>query len=361
MGERQQNEEKKDQEEEKVKSRDHPIVKPSNLANAGNGVFTTRTYKKGELVCFFDGIPKEIESLSDFEYSMLRAPNKTESYILVGVYPTPRSPLGIGQFINDGSMLLIPTEGSTTEHLQAICDIYEKESQQKVNVSFSRSGKQGLNLFATRDLEVDEELYLSYSPYYWFFLHEFEKKNFPRILELYKCNSEFHYFNDEKRLVCFREKEITATELFAIWPKIEPDDPLFTRLGIQDLDDFDRLKHLVSLLWLPHPAERTWRFCLAIVKGPDRWTTEEVESPWYTSFEECFLAFLHRRRSDAEKGVIHDKFMHHLDYRNEEGKIIVNHFIGSTVIVSSYTCPKELGITMDRLNQFMESLDFMLE
>ena len=37
-------------------------IKPSLRKNAGNGLFTTKSYKKGEYICYYDGIEKKIES-----------------------------------------------------------------------------------------------------------------------------------------------------------------------------------------------------------------------------------------------------------------------------------------------------------
>ena len=40
-------------------------IKPSLRINAGNGLFTTRPYKKGEYICYYDGVEKEVENFED--------------------------------------------------------------------------------------------------------------------------------------------------------------------------------------------------------------------------------------------------------------------------------------------------------
>ena len=47
------------------------ILKKSLIKNAGRGVFTTKSYKEGEYVCFYDGEMKSTRvGLDDFTYSM---------------------------------------------------------------------------------------------------------------------------------------------------------------------------------------------------------------------------------------------------------------------------------------------------
>ncbi len=76
-------------------------IRESLIPNAGKGVFTTKNYKKGNYVCFYDGIKKEINNSQDFTYSIID-PNDNKT--LVGYFDKIRNKYGVGQFINDFCM-----------------------------------------------------------------------------------------------------------------------------------------------------------------------------------------------------------------------------------------------------------------
>ena len=44
-------------------------IKQSAIVNAGNGLFATKKFKKGDLVCLYDCEERNINSIDDFIYT----------------------------------------------------------------------------------------------------------------------------------------------------------------------------------------------------------------------------------------------------------------------------------------------------
>ena len=70
------------------------------IENAGNGLFATKKYKKGDLICFYDCEERNINSIDDFVYSIINPFNKK---LYIG-YRDLMNENGTGQFINDYCM-----------------------------------------------------------------------------------------------------------------------------------------------------------------------------------------------------------------------------------------------------------------
>ena len=138
------------------------IVKQSLIRNGGRGVFTTKSYKEGEYVCFYDGEIKSTLVVSDDFTHCMENPLNPGTYC-VG-YKEPRSKLGVGQFINDACMFTLTHDLVDGE--KVICKskvnrkikIYETCSQVKANVIFNK-GK-SFKLYAKRDIAAGGKNYI---------------------------------------------------------------------------------------------------------------------------------------------------------------------------------------------------------
>ena len=115
-------------------------IKPSRIPQAGNGLFSNRRFQKGELVCEYTG--KVLTLLQ-----AIRTPDKT--YMMGGFglnvhLDAQECPESMGRYIND------------------------PRNPELLNVEFVklRDARKAL-VVATRDIEVDEELYVSYGEGYW--------------------------------------------------------------------------------------------------------------------------------------------------------------------------------------------------
>lgn len=189
-------------------------VRASLISGAGRGVFTTRSFKKGELICFYDGYqPNSINNLTSIE--------KNYRYNDIIGYMVPRKSNGCAQIINDYAKpkptreqlddLLI---GSGNDKLLKACSLiikqYQIETEKGVNVAPT---DKKLNWFeATRFIKAGEELYFSYGPAYWY--QEYYK-DYP-ILSLACEGSTNLLYNDkiQKTLVkMYNNSEYKDTEI----------------------------------------------------------------------------------------------------------------------------------------------------
>jgi len=146
-------------------------IKISLIENAGNGLFTTKCFKKGEFICYYDGEEKNIKSEEDFSYSIT---NPFTKKTLIG-YNYIKNNNGVGQFINDYCSFNLCDDERDELQLYKInsnkinekIKIYNKNSISNSNVSFKKGKKYIFKLYATRDINCGEELYLHYGINYW--------------------------------------------------------------------------------------------------------------------------------------------------------------------------------------------------
>lgn len=160
-------------------------VKESTIVNAGRGVFTTRSYTAGELVCYYDGylVDKDYDVTHDEAIYL----QNFGSSRYVG-YTTPKTKTGIAQLINDAFMPTSVDLYQFYEEERALCNIfggrnfkgfnpdynanyysamgiieYATKSLSKMNVE---SGGDRL-FYATKDIAKGEELFQHYGMHYW--------------------------------------------------------------------------------------------------------------------------------------------------------------------------------------------------
>ena len=144
-----------------------PLVEVRDSPVHGRGVFALRDIKKSEIVCFYDGEVKTFaEILSDYnknkvnkEYWMSH-PTKPDS-VLCG-YPNPLNKFGVGQLINDSTMLNIK-EMDFKKGIKD-CEDYTIASKRLQNVTFLNTDFQ---MCATKDIKQGEELFLHYGYKMW--------------------------------------------------------------------------------------------------------------------------------------------------------------------------------------------------
>jgi len=146
-----------------VEVRDSPIH--------GRGVFTLRKIKRGERVCFYDGEFKTQSQLhkqaSDKKIPLnkqywMSHPSKPD--VTLCGFSTPQNQFGVGQLINDSKMPKI----EDLDYRKGLeeCEEYVTESQRLANMSFMPEGKE-FYIYAIKDIEKDEELFLHYGYKMW--------------------------------------------------------------------------------------------------------------------------------------------------------------------------------------------------
>lgn len=189
-------------------------VRKSSIDGAGNGVFTAKSFKKGEVVCFYDGEDREMESVQDFLYSMNHPPG-TSNKPRIGWYAGVRTVGGTGQFINDAAEFKLSetyrTERGTfclyDTRIDRDIDSYLERSMRGTNVAFKDGG---FDFVATRDLVENEELFITYGLEYWECKIRFET-NQP-CTKLF-CLLKFGLLKENGNNFTFDEREIKATDV----------------------------------------------------------------------------------------------------------------------------------------------------
>ena len=145
-------------------------INKSHIPNAGRGVFANKDYKKGDYVCFYDGIDKDRKIFSNTNYEFAMANPFVPGFIRFGFKDTIHSE-GIGQIINDSQMFVFQESKKNDKGLfslraiQPTIQLYETESTNNANVIFHEDIP--FKLVAKRDILSGEELYLSYGLNYW--------------------------------------------------------------------------------------------------------------------------------------------------------------------------------------------------
>ena len=134
-------------------------IGPSKIVGAGNGVITGKRIRKGAPVMFYEGV-EHVRTMQadDFRYALSLASGNA----YIGFVPN-RTECGVAQLVNDAGALFIKLPVSFPSLATQVAE-YARASLHGVNV---KSGKQEpLVMYAIRDIEPGEELYLSctYAP-----------------------------------------------------------------------------------------------------------------------------------------------------------------------------------------------------
>lgn len=142
------------------------------------GVFTTRPIKKGEYVCGYGD--QNVDSASPYAMKF------PDGSLRGGVRPTAADnvPHMCGFMMNDANMITMvhtETDKFTLPKLRAAVTAYILNSRQNSNVVFV--GYNG-DLYAKRDIDADEELFLHYGHDYWLsrLMHDYSVYPYVRFL-----------------------------------------------------------------------------------------------------------------------------------------------------------------------------------
>jgi hypothetical protein len=127
-----------------AKESDYLIAKPSQIKNAGMGLYTSIDIYKGEIIAYYIG-----ENLSD-EEAKKRSDNNEDQYFVVmldGSILDAKNSDCFGRYANDAEG--IPGSGF------------------KNNAKISLDDNDDVCLVATRDIKSGEEIFIPYGRKYW--------------------------------------------------------------------------------------------------------------------------------------------------------------------------------------------------
>ncbi len=221
-------------------------VKQSLILNAGNGVFATRNYKKGEFICYYDCREDVIKSYNEFVYSIIC---NNKSYI---GYSSIRNVNGVGQFINDYCLFELSDDDRNEEGFYTLSsnnisdkiNNYISISQQNSNVMFKNDTSEIFKLYATRDIKTDEELYLHYGIEYWITnIQLTTDEPFTRLYCLLKNNS----LTLKNNIIYLDNKIITELQLFDIL-SINPSGNIIKYFKLQNMKNIQKIKYLIDII-----------------------------------------------------------------------------------------------------------------
>ena len=137
------------------------IIAPSSISKAGNGVFVGDRITKGQTACYYDGIDLNADQISMSNPSPYIIQS---SHGIRDGYRKQRNPCGVCQLINDAATLKI-TLPLTLSKVKAAIEMYESTSLLKTNLYLHAHDP--YLMYASRDLEPSDELFISYGASYW--------------------------------------------------------------------------------------------------------------------------------------------------------------------------------------------------
>jgi len=224
-------------------------IKLSLIKNAGYGVFATRKYKIGDFVCFYDCEEKKITNEVDFTYS-IKVPFNEKQYV---GYTELREKDGTGQFINDFDMFDLNDDDRENEYgLFKISSIkinnkiqhYINASNSHSNVAFSNDITKMFKLYASKDINENEELYLHYGINYW--ISKIQITNDEPLTRLY-CLLKNNALVIKNNKIYLENNIITPEQALYVL-KILPNGNIINHFRLGNHTTLDKIKHLVMLL-----------------------------------------------------------------------------------------------------------------
>jgi hypothetical protein len=224
------------------------IIKKSLIENAGNGLFAKKKYKKGDLICFYDCEERNISSIDDFIYSIINPFNKK---LYIG-YSEIRSERGTGQFINDYCMFILNDDDRddrgfyklTSKNINNKIKEYIHISKIHTNVEFKKDKTNLLNVYASKEINENDEFYLHYGIDYWLSkIRLTTNEPFTRLFCLLKnetltINASYIYLNN---II------ITPEEALDIL-RILPNGSIIKYYGLEKYTNLIKLKKIIDIL-----------------------------------------------------------------------------------------------------------------
>ena len=219
------------------------IIEESIIPNSGRGVFTTKAYKKGDYICFYDGEDVFGEVKHDNTYAI--------SHPTGGGYRDGFrniiNPEGVGQLINDSSCILLDDSHRdsdyglfTIEGTNTIFEAYKKSVSDNSNVVM----KEEFRMYALRDIDVGEELYYAYGPDYWITrIGLVTDEPLTRLFcwlatDILKRVEENYTMNDD----------IWTSDMILSALRINPKGCIMKAFDLQNVDSEHQLDHLIQLI-----------------------------------------------------------------------------------------------------------------
>jgi hypothetical protein len=225
----------------------NPIIKKSLIDNSGNGLFTTKSYKEGEFICYYDGEERNIESLNDAIYSI---GNPFNNKILIG-YNYKKNENGVGQLINDYCIFQLTdddinengTYKLSSKKINRKINEYNSMSKLKSNIVFKDKFKDKFKLYASKDINENEELYLHYGINYWISIIQITTDE--PLKKLY-CLLKNDVFKIKNKIIYIDNIEYEPKKIFNFL-KILPDGNIIKSLKLNKLTDKNKILQLIEL------------------------------------------------------------------------------------------------------------------
>lgn len=222
-------------------------LRESTIPGAGVGVFTTRPFHRGELICHYGGetVHRSAKSKEEMIYSI--AHPVVEGCWRIGSRTDRKN---LGHFINDGSAFILheslrdkksglfPIYSSKVQ--KAITD-YTEQSNQRSNVIFI---DKEFGMGARCDIEAGQELFYSYGLNYWCCLQELETEEiFTRISYMILGG-----FLLEKNNDFFLNNKLVEDYQYLLQKvlRVHPEGNVVHCLGIADLSMKEKCHYLVQ-------------------------------------------------------------------------------------------------------------------
>lgn len=210
-------------------------VRESLIFNAGKGVFSTRSFKKFDVVCTYNAIKKIPVTYKDNMYSII-GPNDEE---YVGIEDTTH---GTGQYVNDyANLSLLDFQDCDITHSEEKIQTYRKKSLSKCNVMFKKGT---LDMIATRNIKKGEELYYHYGEDYWLSLMMQETTN--PLFRLF-CAIQLEIFDIVGECIRFNGKVFTYDTFWKFF-RIHPEGNIIKKFNLTTSSEFEKIRFLYCLI-----------------------------------------------------------------------------------------------------------------
>ncbi len=223
-------------------------VKKSNIINAGFGVFATQKYAVGDYICFYDAYKGEIKSVDEFVYS-IKTPFSDDTFI--GNKQIKQND-GVGQYINDGFCFDLIDDYRDNEYgiykisnnkINAAVEQYKNKSSEKANCTFSEDPKKIFKIYASKEIDVNEELYLHYGIEYWITKIQLDTdESFTRLF----CYLKNNVIKIIDRSIYFENNKVEGNKILQLL-RIMPNGNIVTTLKLNNLSDTKKVIELIKL------------------------------------------------------------------------------------------------------------------
>lgn len=224
-------------------------IKESLIKNAGRGVFATKSYKKGDYICFYDCRIKDIETLDDFIYSIK---NSLNDKIYVG-FKDIRTSDGVGQIINDYSIFTLDNEDRDENGLfklssKKIDDKIEKYIQSSLtnaNVAYDSDKNNCFKMYAIKDINENDELYSHYGIFYW--INKIYNTTNQPFVCLY-CLLKTDGLEIQNDTIYLDNEQVTPKYLLENILGILPNGDISRYLNLEKYANIEKVKLLISMI-----------------------------------------------------------------------------------------------------------------